>query len=143
MKKRRPLGYETKHSMWFMQWARMQSATIPELKLLFHITNEGKRTRAQAGIAKAMGLTRGVHDYLLPVRRAFGMVTVYSGLWIEMKKPGEKLTDEQDWWRRRMEDQGFKTITCFSWPEARQAVLDYLRPHETLVINKNVELEHA
>ena len=35
------------------QWARMASGKWPELELMYHIPNEGKRTRAGGGRMKA------------------------------------------------------------------------------------------
>jgi hypothetical protein len=117
-----------------MQWARMQVCVHRELSLLVHITNEGKRSPAAAGIAKAMGLTKGVWDYLLPVMRLVRYPTPISraarpvgGLWIEMKKPKGKLTDEQKWWGDEMVKQGYATVVCYDWPQARAAILSYLR----------------
>jgi hypothetical protein len=131
-KKRRSIGYETKHCMWLMQWVAMQSHAYPDLQLLFHVTNEGKRSRAAAGIAKAMGLKKGVHDYFLPVPRMVPYPApmrgfyLACGLWIEMKKPDEALTTEQKWWGERMREKRYVTKTCYSWPQARDVLMDYL-----------------
>ena len=59
-------------------WARSVREFIPELKLLHHIPNEGKRTNG--ALLKAAGMVSGVPDLSLPVaRRGF------NGLYIEMK----------------------------------------------------------
>lgn len=119
---RQPLGYETKHCIALMEWARLQAPILRELYLLVHIPNEGRRTKAEAGIAKAMGLKKGVWDYVLPVVR--GRV---PGLWIEMKKPGASLTPEQRWWGVQMAREGFSTYVAYQWPQAREAILAHLR----------------
>lgn len=68
----------------------MHEERYPELKLLFHPPNGGKRTNAEAGIFKAMGVRKGVPDFILPVPRRG-----YTCLVIELKAPGE-LDDTSD-----------------------------------------------
>lgn len=48
-------------------WARSVREFIPELKLLHHIPNEGKRTNG--ALLKAAGMVSGVPDLSLPVAR--------------------------------------------------------------------------
>ena len=105
-----------------MQWAAWQSAKYPELELLYHVPNEGKRSRAYGGKLKAMGLKAGVPDICLPVARGR-----YHGLYIELKAGRNKTTDAQDFWLAALAGQGYMSITCWGWEEASKAILAYLR----------------
>lgn len=61
---------------WFdMQWPRLSP-------LLFHAANGGRRTKAEAGIFKAMGVRAGFPDLVLLVKNRH-----YRFLAIELKTP--------------------------------------------------------
>ena len=64
------------------QWASIASNLLhyEGLGLMFHIPNEGKRSRFSGGKMKKEGLKRGVADVCLPVPRG-----PYHGLFFEMK----------------------------------------------------------
>jgi len=115
------IGFESRHCMLLMRWAKLQSRAVPELQFLFHIPNEGRRSFAAASVLKAMGLRRGVWDYFLPVSRQSR-----HGMWIEMKALKEKLTPEQEVWGVAMRAQGYETKVCYSWAEAAAEILAYL-----------------
>lgn len=53
---------ETQEQQTLFRWAEMQKGKYPELALLFHISNEGKRN---LGRAKAEGIKAGVPDLCL------------------------------------------------------------------------------
>lgn len=61
-------------------WAEYQSAAHTELKLLYHIPNEGKRSVSYGAALRRQGMKKGVPDLCLPVARG-----KYHGLYIEMK----------------------------------------------------------
>ncbi len=109
---------------------------VPELKWLHHIPNGGSRgddakSRAIRGSQmKAQGVRTGVADVCLPVRRG-----LWSGLYIEMKKPAEKpvkatskggVSDEQAEFGAFVQSQGFGWIVCYSWEEAAEVIEQYL-----------------
>ena len=52
-----------------MEWAEYQTGRYPELKLLYHIPNEGKRSVVNGANLKKAGLKKGVPDLCLPVAR--------------------------------------------------------------------------
>ena len=60
---------ESEEQQWLFKWAAYESAARSELKLLYHIPNEGKRSRATGGRLRAEGLKKGVPDVCLPVAR--------------------------------------------------------------------------
>ena len=78
---------ESVEQIHLFQWARMQSCTMPELNLLFHIPNGGKRNITTAKRLKAEGVKAGVPDLFLPVSRGG-----FFGLFIEMKVGKNKTT---------------------------------------------------
>ncbi len=50
----------------------------------------------------------------------------FHGLWIEMKRPGEKPRPEQVAWHERLREAGHKVEVCFSCKEAFKIFCDYL-----------------
>lgn len=72
---------EDEEQIALFRWAAMMEWKYPQLRRLYHIPNGGKRTKAEAGIFKAMGVKSGVPDVHLPVARGG-----YHGLYIEMKR---------------------------------------------------------
>ena len=121
----RRLGYEVLHSRAFWQWTRRNLHIHQELRNLFHIPNEGRRSPIAASVLKSMGLVSGVWDYLLAHAEQKRGVFV-PGLWIEMKSPGSALTNDQLEWGRLMRFAGYELAVCYDWPQAATAVLGYL-----------------
>lgn len=76
-----PVPTETVEQQWLFQWARAEAGRHPELALMYHIPNEGKRSRTGGQRAVAEGLKSGVPDICLPVARGGA-----HGLYIEMKR---------------------------------------------------------
>lgn len=106
-------------------WARLQSGACPELEYMHHVPNGGLRNKAVAAKLKAEGVKSGVPDICLPVPR-----TGHHGLYFEMKRRGEKESDEQKRWLAFLNKQGYKTATCHGCEEAILLVCTYmgLRP---------------
>lgn len=102
-------------------WANLAACTIPELAMLYHIPNGGKRTKVDAARLKQMGVKPGVPDLCLPIPR-----NGCSGLWIEMKAGKGKPTDSQHWWLSRLSEYGHAVAVCTGWEEARAVILSYL-----------------
>ena len=104
------------------QWASIASNLLhyEGLGLLFHIPNEGKRSRFSGGKMKAEGLKRGVADVCLPVPRG-----PYHGLFFEMKYGNNKLTKEQEQFLKGVRAQGYATWVCYSAQEAIELITHY------------------
>lgn len=125
-------GTESGHQRAVFAWAALHLKQWPELQWLHHIPNGGaraddERTRAIRGNAlKAEGVKKGVADLCLPVKRG-----EFSGLYIEMKKPGELNTTskEQKDFGAFVKSQGFGWIVCDNWESAVKTLQEYLSWH--------------
>lgn len=105
-----------------MRWADFALTQYPELELLYHIPNEGKRSKATGGRLKALGLKAGVPDLCLPTAHGG-----YIGLYIEMKVKPNKPTEKQKHWLRMLRTAGHMVAVCYDWDSARQLLEDYMR----------------
>ncbi len=111
---------ETTEQIALFNWARANETLFPELKNMFHVPNEGKRTNGP--VLRAAGLKEGVPDvFLLVPRKGF------CGLAIEMKFGRNKTTASQDDWLKRLKKAGYKTDVCYGFEEAREIIRDYLQ----------------
>lgn len=106
-------------------WANLQSKKHVELKMLFHIPNEGKRNPRTGAELKRLGMRAGVPDLFLAVPRMQNNV-LYGGLFIEMKVNNNKCTENQKKWIRRLMDYGYQCKVCYSADEAITIIKEYL-----------------
>lgn len=123
-----PAPTESAEQQTLFRWAAIQSGKYPELALMFHIPNEGKRSRATGGKMKAEGLKSGVPDIFLPVPRG-----EFHGLFVEMKRiRGGTVTDCQKIWLHDLTQQGYRAVVCKGWQNAADEILKYLegKKHE-------------
>ena len=104
-----------------IQWTELVTLRIPEIALLFAVPNGGHRHRAVAAKLKAQGVRAGVPDLCLPVPRGH-----YHGLFIEMKYGNNRPSPLQKWWLDQLQRQGYRTVVCWSYDEARVAIESYL-----------------
>lgn len=110
---------ETTEQISLFNWAAAHEKYIPELQLLHHVPNEGKRTNG--AVLKAAGLKTGVPDLCLPVaRRGF------HGLYIEMKFGSGKTTKKQEEFMTLLRQQGYKTAVAYGAEQAREVIRHYL-----------------
>lgn len=109
-----------------IEWAEWHTSQYPELKLLHHIPNGGKRNAVEAARLKAMGVKAGVPDLFLPVARGG-----YAGFYIEMKYGKNKPTGKQNEWIAALRQQGYKATVCYSGAEATHELESYLRQQYT------------
>ena len=114
--------HEEHEQILVMHWARVQQGTMPELKLLYHVPNEGKRTASAGGRLKAAGMRAGVPDLCLPVPRGG-----YHGLYIEMKYGKNKPTQAQNEWLNALREQGYFTAVCYGFYETVNTIRQYLQ----------------
>lgn len=118
-----PVPTESQEQQRLFQWAKMQSGKYPELELMYHIPNEGKRSRITGRRMVAEGLKKGVPDICLPVARGGS-----HGLYIELKRTKNwKITQEQENWMRDLMGQGYQVALCIGWEKAADVILNYLR----------------
>ena len=120
MKKQVPTESEEQQTLF--RWAAMQRGKYPELALMFHIPNEGKRSWMTGGRMKAEGLKSGVPDIFLPVPRG-----EFHGLFVEMKRTkGGTVSDCQKLWLHDLQKQGYCAAVCRGWHEAAECIKNYL-----------------
>ena len=106
-----------------IRWAKMRSATLPELGLFFAIPNGGERHLFVAAKLKAEGVQSGVPDLMLPVARGG-----FHGLFIELKRmKGGRVTKQQTSWLNRLIRQGYSAVVCRGCHDAINQIEDYLR----------------
>ena len=108
-----------------MHWAAMAAGRWPELRLLFHIPNGGKRLKTEAARFRAAGVRSGVPDLFLPCSRGG-----YHGLWIEMKAVGGRVSREQEQWRKDLLGQGYMCAVCYGADAAIETIEKYMRLKE-------------
>lgn len=104
------------------QWAELQAAKYPELKLMYHIPNGGKRYIGEAVKLKAQGVKSGVPDVFLPVAKK-----TYHGLYIELKRAKNgRVSEKQKEWIAALRKQGYQAEVCCGWEEAAKTILAYM-----------------
>ena len=108
-----------------MHWAAMAAGRWPELRLLFHIPNGGKRLKTEAARFRAAGVRSGVPDLFLPCARGG-----YHGLWIEMKAVGGRVSREQEQWRKDLLEQRYMCAVCYGADAAIATIEKYMRLKE-------------
>jgi len=86
---------------------------------IFAIPNGGYRGKREAGRLKSEGVSPGVPDLYIPA----------WGLWIEMKRQrGGRVDEAQKDWHEYLGGIGHNVKICKGAEEARQAVINYLKP---------------
>ena len=110
-----------------IQWATLMRNARPELLNLYHVPNEGKRSKAEAARQQRLGLRRGVPDLILDYPNG-----IYHGLRVEMKVKPNKTTADQEAWLERLARAGYFVAVCYSAQEAIETIQAYimLRPGE-------------
>lgn len=123
LKNRPPEPNEDEEQMALFEWARLQCGRWPELALMHHIPNGGKRSKTEAARFKEMGVKAGVPDIFLPAAKGG-----HHGLYIELKRQrGGKVSERQKEWAEALSKQGYRVIICHGWPAAAEAILEYLK----------------
>lgn len=112
---------ESEEQIALFEWASYRAGAHPELHLMFHIPNGGKRNITEAARFKRMGVKAGVPDICLPVARCG-----YHGLYIELKAPGGKASEYQTMWINELTRQRFLARVCVGWKEAADLIEKYL-----------------
>lgn len=118
---------EAQEQRFLFQWAGLAEQQYPELKLLHHIPNGGKRDVRTAANLKKEGVKAGVPDICLPVAK-----DAYYGLYIELKVGKNKPSIKQKEWIEALKEQGYKVEVCYGWIKAREVIETYLKCEKTL-----------
>lgn len=113
---------EEEEQITLFNWANMQIGKYPELRMMFHIPNEGKRSVVAGKHMKAAGMRKGVSDIFLSCARGGK-----HGLYIEMKRiKDSRVSDEQKDWMRDAAAEGYATHVAYGWQEAAEIITNYL-----------------
>lgn len=101
----------------------------PALRFAFAIPNGGHRHVTVAAKLKEEGVKRGVLDICVPIPYFSEMASQIRkcGLFIEMKKKGNKPTQEQLTYIEYLRSAGYQCNVCYSADEAMNVILDYLK----------------
>ena len=89
--------------------------------IFYHVPNGGKRDLREASKFRRLGVKAGVPDLCIP-----HPTSRYHGLYIELKSHSGKLTKEQDWWVKKLNDLGYRAEVAFGGDEGIQIIQDYL-----------------
>lgn len=116
------------------RWAEFAENKYPELKLMYHVPNEGKRSALTGSRLKQAGLKPGVPDIVLPVARGG-----YIGLYIELKYGSNKTTENQKDWLRDLRDQNHLTAVCYGWEQAKDLIESYMKLEPTTIVRSKGE----
>lgn len=112
---------EAQEQRFLFKWANLAQQQYPELALMYHVPNGGKRDPKTAANLKKEGVKAGVPDICLPVAR-----NNFHGLYIELKTSKGKLSTKQKNWLNDLDREGYATKVCFGWLEAREVIEGYL-----------------
>jgi len=112
------------------QWAYFHRNKWPELQFMFAVINETRGISPQKGNRdRLQGKRSGVPDICLPTPRG-----TFHGLYIEMKSPTGKLSDNQKRYSIFLKDQGYYVALCNSPESACETIKEYmmLEPFHTI-----------
>ena len=120
--RRSPRHIESAIQRQCVAWFRMQYPK--HAKLLFAVPNGGGRSRVEAAIMKAEGVTAGVSDLILLEPRGG-----YGALCIEMKtrRSGSRQSDSQKEWQRAAEAAGNRYDVARSLEVFQAIVNEYMQ----------------
>lgn len=106
-------------------WASLNLGRFPELELMHHIPNGGKRSKSEAVRFRAMGVRAGVCDIFLPVSRG-----EWHGLYVEMKALDGRVSKEQEKYMAAVGKQGYYCRVCYGAESAIHEITEYLTTKE-------------
>lgn len=113
---------ESEEQQTLFEYCERQIQRYPDLEMLVHIPNEGKRTVSNGARLKREGLRKGYPDIILDVAK-----NDYYGLRIELKRrKGSKKTPEQKDWIKKLNERGYAAAFCYGWEEAWEFIRAYL-----------------
>lgn len=110
-----PLPYEWQEQVTVIEYCQYNNI------LCNHTPNEGKRSFSEGRKLKQMGLSPGFPD--ISILEPKGK---YHGLYIEMKRKGNKATDDQIKWLMELRARGYATVLCYSADEAISKIQKYM-----------------
>lgn len=116
---------EDEEQIALFSWASLNLGRFPELELMHHIPNGGKRSKSEAVRFRAMGVKSGVSDIFLPAPRG-----EYHGLYIELKALDGRPSKEQERFVDSVRRQGYCACFCYGADAAINTIEGYLNNRE-------------
>ncbi len=102
-------------------WARWEQRRYPQLEAMYHVANEGKRSRRTGADLKRQGMKSGVSDICLPCTSG-----KYNNLYIELKVGNNTATEEQLEFIDTINAIGGKALVVYGADEAIEVIVAYL-----------------
>ena len=113
---------ESEEQQALFRCCKVEMSRYPDLDMLVHTPNEGKRSKSQGAKLKREGLRPGFPDISLCTPKG-----VYHGLYIELKRrSGSKISEDQKKWIIKLNEKGYAAAFCFGWCEAWEFIHAYL-----------------
>lgn len=104
-----------------MEWVGYNIVKYPILKWMMHVPNGGKRSPGEAGKMKALGVNKGFPDLSIPLSNG-----KWKGFGAELKSPTGRLTDDQNEWAVRLDEDGWLVCICRTLDSFLDALTAYL-----------------
>jgi hypothetical protein len=110
------------------QWAMIAARRDPRLRLLFAIPNAGgfsggfRNNVVRVINLKREGVQPGVPDICLPVPSRH-----FHGCFLEMKKKGGRISGEQAYWIKALQEQSYYACVAWGFEDAKEHLTQYLR----------------
>ena len=128
-----PIPTESEEQQALFDWINLNKGHYPELKLMHHTPNEGKRSVSTGARMKKEGLISGVPDIHLPVAKGN-----YHSLYIELKRiKYSKISKEQEEFIRLLNMYDNFAIICYGWEQAIKVIEWYLKGATEPLYTKN------
>lgn len=108
-----------------IQWRDYMVSRCADLRWLFSSLNGAPLHPATAGRMKREGMTKGIPDLCLPVARRG-----YHCLWIEMKRKGGRVREEQAEFMDFVTTQGHLATVCVGADDAIETIKWYMGMEE-------------
>lgn len=128
--RQKPQRYEQQLQSAVFQFIRLHERQYPQLAFAFHVPNGGFRSKVEAAIFKRGGVLAGVPDICLPFP-GYGMDGQrYAGLYMELKTPGNQLTEAQERFLHFVSTHGYLAVCCNTFEAATKRILAFVqRPY--------------
>ncbi|MFA9375770.1 MAG: hypothetical protein ACERKZ_03340 [Lachnotalea sp.] len=114
-------GTEDEAQIAVFEWAKWKRSKYPALEAMYHVPNEGKRTKAAGANLKRQGMKAGVSDICLPCA-----VGEYNNLYIELKVGKNVATPDQLTFIDTINSVGGKALVVYEADNAIEVLAAYL-----------------
>lgn len=122
----KPLQTESQIQQQLMRWWALQHRIlgVKSEHLLMAFPMQGGRSPRNGARMKAEGMRKGLPDMFLAVPN---LRTGWAGLWIELKRPGGRVSPEQSDFLDDLRAQNYVCEVCWGFDHAKQTIESYLR----------------